>query len=376
VRLPTEEEWEFAARGGHTVDPERISSYDYFPMEEGKSAQNYGYCYDGASSAPRGPSPIGAHLPNPAGVHDTLGNVAELTFAAFKMTLGNRLHGSAGGPVSKGGSFRSLCADSTSGSREEFAFFFSGGPAKSSDLGFRTAISSVNLGSPDKLKRLEAEYSSMASSGAGAQAGGVDPARLLDSLAKPDASPEEKKAYDTLRASLAGYTKSVEALRAQAAGAYVLGLLNNVMAIRSNSVGIRSAEENIKEAAANIKNAKAAISTQKADNPARIRLEGNLPQFQESLDSNTQQLAVLNNTYTNLRRHYDGLLHQAGDYPDKLLFKQLTGIKAAAKGGDRFAMELARCAEAVEKSLDHVLRKKGRPEAIKRADLEIRPAGK
>ena len=69
-RLPTAAEWEFAARGGTTTD--------YFFGDDPSRLHEYGNCEnffgdDGFD----GPAPIGSYKPNPAGLYDVHGNVAE-----------------------------------------------------------------------------------------------------------------------------------------------------------------------------------------------------------------------------------------------------------------------------------------------------------
>ncbi len=145
VRLPTEAEWEYAARGGQAVTGAHLRQEDFFPMAEGAELADYAvFRPEGAARIEESPLRIGSRKPNPLGLYDTAGNVAEMVMDAFRFSLGGRLHGSAGGFVRKGGSFLSGQAEIMPGRREETAFFQADGPVRARDLGFRAAISGIN----------------------------------------------------------------------------------------------------------------------------------------------------------------------------------------------------------------------------------------
>lgn len=119
VRLPTEPEWEFAARGGLAVaDAERES--DIFPLD-GMPLSNFAWLASPQTGNEL--QPIGAKRPNPIGLHDILGNVEEIVLEPFRMNKVGRLHGQFGGMVARGGSIRSEEGFVSLATREEYPLF-------------------------------------------------------------------------------------------------------------------------------------------------------------------------------------------------------------------------------------------------------------
>ena len=143
IRLPTENEWEYAARGGHRVTEMHMNQDDFFPLHGRKPGDFAVFTEMGASSPPQNLAWIGSKCANPIGLYDTAGNAAEMTMDPFRFTVGYRSHGAAGGMVIKGGSFLRSLEEVFPGRREEAPLFIKQGPYSRRDLGFRVVLSTI-----------------------------------------------------------------------------------------------------------------------------------------------------------------------------------------------------------------------------------------
>lgn len=189
VRLPTEAEWEFAARGGVAV-AEAVFEQPAFPMPEGP--QRYVW-YAGTDSSNNELNAAGLLKPNPLGLHDMLGNAGEFVLDPFRLNKHSRLHGQAGGYTVKGGDFRTALADIRSAARVEYVPVDKNGARRDKATGLRLVVVPGALPSPARLQSVRTLWDKLASSGGdAAQQALADPVKEVEALAKAVDDPALK----------------------------------------------------------------------------------------------------------------------------------------------------------------------------------------
>ncbi|WP_448873985.1 formylglycine-generating enzyme family protein [Desulfobulbus propionicus] len=142
LRLPTELEWEFAARGGSAVDS---GAFDRKLPYANDQLAEYEW-FSGPKSSHNKVKKIGLLKPNILGIHDMLGNVAEMTGSLYQIEY---YQGRSGGYVAKGGHYLTDAQQLRSSLRTEQEFYAVDPktktvlPAKKQTLGFRPVLSSL-----------------------------------------------------------------------------------------------------------------------------------------------------------------------------------------------------------------------------------------
>lgn len=341
LRLPTEIEWEYAARGGQAVSRPTLRNEEFFQMEPGAMPSDYAVFRSEGALNPEGLAAVGRRRPNPLGLYDTAGNAAEMVMNNFQFSLGGRLHGSAGGFVRKGGSFISALPEIMPGRREETAFFLADGANRNRDLGFRLVISGINTPAGERPQTLADEWRRFGEDDAyRLKAAGLNPLPVLDKALILSGTPEGQSALESLRGLLKDNNIAQERLNASTAedvirtALFLAGQIDQVDQYINKNKEILNIILLTREQAANETSAAFLRNT----------LEQNLVMVEDLSYGLEQSLdAALGFYHSNLDKSLD--------YPEALWRSQLNMIKAELTGETFIAQSMRRYCDIYEAHL-------------------------
>jgi len=152
LRLPTEAEWEFAARGGNNVPSDVFG--DRMPYQDTLAAYEW---FSGPSSSHNKVQPVGRLKPNPLGLHDMLGNVSEMVSNTYQIEY---YQGRSGGLTARGGHFLTREQDVRSSLRTEEPMYIGNSeqgmrPNAKPTMGFRLVFGSSVLVDREAINAIE-----------------------------------------------------------------------------------------------------------------------------------------------------------------------------------------------------------------------------
>jgi hypothetical protein len=212
VRLPTESEWEFAARGGAEVPGEQFTKK--IPYTEALNRHEW---FAGPTSSHNKIQKAGQLKPNVLGLYDMLGNVSEMTASYYQIEY---YQGRVGGFVARGGNYTTPGDKLRSSQRYEQPFYNAElKPQRSATLGLRLALSAIVFTDRQASQEIESAWQAYRASPLGTTSPApqsiappnvqvgvqlADAVKIVELLLKdPSLSQDNRRNIETLKASFA-----------------------------------------------------------------------------------------------------------------------------------------------------------------------------
>ncbi|MCB2095058.1 MAG: SUMF1/EgtB/PvdO family nonheme iron enzyme [Rhodobacteraceae bacterium] len=240
LRLPTETEWEYAARGGAVIDPLDFTQRRFFGEANIDDYVKHAGNSRGKLSA------VGLRLANPLGLYDIYGNAEELMLEPYRLNAIGRTHGQVGGIVTRGGSVLSSVDEIYSARRVEYPLFkIADGTALRGDMFGLRLVLSRNVATTDGVvSDIHDRWIALAEASSGDTA--ADPLATLSSLIDEETDPRKQASLSELQLDFRRARQDASTAFSEAAKSTLLSGAVLIGALRDGVATLRNRRDDVR----------------------------------------------------------------------------------------------------------------------------------